>query len=158
MKTGRPRVNVEKQQAKHRLSGKQKAAASPKPVKLGGPVIRMPVEVKADGAARAKWAELKRLFAGKDFISSSDIGVMARYCLLCSEEITMKKKLDTLAEKGGELKEFLGVNRALDTKRALIRSLEDRLYLNPIAKMRGLPPEEKPKVTTPLERAGFGEV
>jgi hypothetical protein len=50
-----------------------------------------------------------------------------------------------LTKGTGELKDILSVNRAIDAKCALLRSLEDRLYLNPLAKMRGLPPEIAPK-------------
>jgi phage terminase small subunit len=159
VKTGRPKVHLERQLEKGRLSNKRKEERAPRPVKIGGPMIRMPPEVKADYVAKAKWLELKRLFAGKDFVSSSDVGVISRYCLLCSEEAVLREKLGGLGN--GELKDLLAVNKAIDAKRGLIRSLEDRLYLNPQAKMRGLPPEPKDKMTperAALETAGFGEM
>jgi phage terminase small subunit len=126
MPAGRPRVNVERQLEKGRLSDRRKLERAPRPVKLGGPMIKMPQEVKENDVAKAKWLELKRLFAGKDFISSSDIGIIARYCLLCSEEVSSRGQLLILTSKVSDIKDVLAVNRALDQKRALIRSLEDR--------------------------------
>lgn len=84
--------------------------------------------------------------------------MISRYCFLCSEEAALRKIHDGLIAEGGGLKEILAVNRAIDSKRSLIRSLEDRLYLNPLAKRRGLPPEPKAKAPSQLELAGFGGV
>lgn len=67
----------------------------------------------------------------------------------------MWAKVDFCMSVGG----ILAVNRAIDAKRSIIRSLEDRLYLNPLAKNRNVPkkPAEKPE-ETPLQKAGFGNV
>jgi len=158
MPAGRPRVNVKRQLEKKRLSRADQAARAPDPVRLNEGRICMPSVVKADPVARAKWKELKKLFEGKDYIGLSDVGVISRYCFLCSEEAALRKIHDDLIAGGGDLKGILAVNRAIDSKRSLIRSLEDRLYLNPLAKRRGLPPEPKAKASSPLELAGFGGV
>ena len=67
----------------------------------------------------------------------------------------MWRKIDFCISMGG----ILAVNKAIDAKRSIIRSLEDRLYLNPLAKNRNVPkkPAEKPE-ETPLQKAGFGNV
>ena len=67
----------------------------------------------------------------------------------------MWKKFEYCMSVGG----ILAVNKAIDAKRSVIRSLEDRLYLNPLAKNRNVPkkPAEKPE-ETPLQKAGFGNV
>ena len=158
MPAGRPRVNVERQLEKNRLSAARQEARAPVPVRLNDGRMAMPPSVKADPVAAKKWRELKKLFDGKDYIGLSDIGVISRFCLLCSEEADLRKIHNGLIAGGGDLKDILAVNRAIDTKRSLIRSLEDRLYLNPLAKMRGLPPPPKKEAASPLEQAGFGGV
>lgn len=67
----------------------------------------------------------------------------------------MWNKINYCMSVGG----ILAVNKAIDAKRSIIRSLEDRLYLNPLAKNRNVPkkPAEKPE-ETPLQKAGFGNV
>ena len=67
----------------------------------------------------------------------------------------MWRKFEYCMSVGG----ILAVNKAIDAKRSIIRSLEDRLYLNPLAKNRNVPkkPAEKPE-ETPLQKAGFGNV
>ena len=67
----------------------------------------------------------------------------------------MWRKIDFCISMGG----ILAVNKAIDAKRSIIRSLEDRLYLNPLAKNRNVPkkPAEKPE-ETPLQKAGFANV
>jgi len=57
---------------------------------------------------------------------------------------SLLKKLNYLTSLGG----ILTVNKSIDQKRSLIRSLEDRLFLNPLAKIRSIPkkPEEEPEV------------
>jgi hypothetical protein len=83
MPAGRPKVHLENQLAKGRLSKKRQAERVPKPVKLGSPIIHIPLDVEADPVALAKWAELRQIYKGKNIISSSDTGMLARYCLLC---------------------------------------------------------------------------
>jgi hypothetical protein len=54
---------------------------------------------------------------------------------------------------------ILALNKALDAKRSLIRSLEDRMFLNPAAKIKNVPKNPpKKKAADPLESAGFGNV
>ena len=57
---------------------------------------------------------------------------------------SLLKKLNYLTSLGG----ILTVNKSIDQKRSLIRSLEDRLFLNPLAKIRSIPkkPEKEPEV------------
>jgi hypothetical protein len=151
---GRRKVPLEKQ--KNRLSNarkeKRKAAA---PVALGaaslGPV---PPEVQLEPVALAKWLVLKKLYNGKAFVTSSDRTAISRYCLLCAEEELLRTQLHDQIAAGFDMKDVLAINRALDTKRSLIRSYEDRLYLNPLAKMRGLPPASPP-TKDELADAGF---
>ncbi|GBU21065.1 hypothetical protein R80B4_00954 [Fibrobacteres bacterium R8-0-B4] len=160
MPPGRPRTDVKRQLEKGRLSATRKADRAPVPVRLNDGRMKMPPSVKADPIARAKWKELIQLFDGKEYVGRSDVGVITRFCLLCSEEAALHQLLDDLIDggHGTDLDNILAVSRAVDTKRSLIRSLEDRLYLNPLAKMRGLPPAPKAETATPAELAGFGGV
>jgi phage terminase small subunit len=66
----------------------------------------------------------------------------------------MWRKIDFCISMGG----ILAVNKAIDAKRSIIRSLEDRLYLNPLAKNRNVPKKPAEPEETPLQKAGFGNV
>jgi phage terminase small subunit len=160
-------------------------------IRLGTPELKMPSAVRQNPVAKKKWKELKELYEGFDFVSSSDVGIISQLCLayaeldnllghlrtleliepfdpLEKEEVerewsgkmgqvairNMWRKIDFCISMGG----ILAVNKAIDAKRSIIRSLEDRLYLNPLAKNRNVPKKPAEPEETPLQKAGFGNV
>ena len=160
-------------------------------VRLGTSILKMPAIVRRDAVARKKWNELKNLYEGIEFVSSSDVGAIAQLCLAYSElenlhghlqtvqniepfdydeEKTIRKEFeDKRGERGAEklwqkvefissLPAIQSLNKSIDSKRAIIRSLEDRLFLNPLAKIRNVPKKEVEKKEDPLQSAGFGNV
>lgn len=122
-------------------------------IKLGGLSFSPPPRVRSDPTARAKWKNLMQIYAtphGRELVSSADIDSLASYCLawsaFCrvSDEYFASKNIDILPEFRKQLE--------------IVTKLSDKLFLNPLARVRNVlknPPKLEP---TQLETSGFGGV
>jgi len=156
-------------------------------IKLGGKELLCPAYVKNDTVAFSKWRELKNLFKDIDFISSSDVTLIGRYCKTFSEYQMLLKSYQCVSEihyDCEELDEFLDsrdeddnvlfaykvkkqlrdlfsigailtIETAINKKMDLLIKMEDRLFLNPLAKVRNVPKKEKVEVDA--DAAMFGD-
>ena len=136
-------------------------------IKLGTSKLTCPNYVKNNVNAYSKWKEMIKLYKDIDFVSSGDIGLLSRYCMTFSEYIKLcdtRNKIESLqinwADYEGMLpeefedgiKELLRYNidlqldSAINKKMDMLIKMEDRLFLNPLAKVKNIPkaPEEKP--------------
>ena len=147
--------------------------------------------MRHDKNAYKKWKEIAKLYKGIDFVSSADVGLMARYCMAFSEYINLTEHrkvcatirvdtengedtdmLEVLAAKYPvktavkmfekieytfSLSGVLAVDKALNAKMTTLVQMEDRLFLNPLAKIRNVPKKEV-KQDDPLGDKGFGNI
>ena len=58
-------------------------------IHLGEQKLVCPVYVKTNKEAYKKWKEIKKLYTGFKFVSSADIGVIARYCMAFAQYIDL---------------------------------------------------------------------
>lgn len=138
-------------------------------IKIGESKLKCPEFVKNDAVAFKKWKEVTKIYKDVDFVSSGDTGLLARYCMTFSEYENMlrvRKHLNTVEVKWDDYEQFLpldlrdGINRllkidpllqietAINKKMDMLIKMEDRLFLNPLAKVKNVPQkpkEEKPK-------------
>lgn len=148
-------------------------------IKIGDNKLKCPDFVKNDLIAYKKWKEILKVYKDIDFVSSGDIGLLARYCMSFSEYenlLTIRKnigsltfdpedELDTdevLSEVMTERRKqqlfkkinyilstdgLLTMETAINRKMDMLIKMEDRLFLNPLAKIKNVPkaPEENPK-------------
>ena len=140
-----PRKAIETQ--KGRKSKAQKAAASTAPVPMGKPINRVPAEVAADSVAADKWAAITAAYREVGYVPTlGDAEALTRLCLLYSEAAALRAlvaKMTAIAAKAGAVDgDLMDLHKLLDSKRRLIVPLEDRLFLNPVARMRGLPTQK----------------
>ena len=145
-----PRKCLENQ--KGRKSAKRKATASTAPVPMGKPISKIPADVAADKVAAEKWAGITAAYKESGYIPTlGDVEALTRLCLLYSEAAALRAlvaKITAAARNSGVVDDaFMDLHRLLDGKRRLIVPLEDRLFLNPVARMRGLPTQKKEKIT-----------
>ena len=148
-----------------------------------------PRAVKKNARAFEKWKEVTKLYkeAGLVFVSSSDIGALARYCILYAEYEGLADRRLELEQEAPELpampRELLmtaddydraranrvfslldyvtamqgivTLDRSINSKAEALLKLEDRLFLNPAAKVRTLPIKRKEKKKDEIEELGF---
>ncbi len=133
-------------------------------VRLGTKKMKCPDFVKNDVQAYAKWKELTALYKDIDFVSSGDVGLLGRYCMTYSEYLkllTQKQRIETfeidyenlLSRFEPEMLEGLDaffrfgpvmqLENAINKKMDMLIKMEDRLFLNPVAKIKNIPKKEK---------------
>ncbi len=112
--------------------------------------------VKEDPVAHKEFLRLKRLYKNIQYVDGLDEQIINRYCLMVSQESALT---DAIADLKDSLKDCESVEERmlvydnmakLSTKlekvRDMLLKLEDRLFLNPTARIKAIPkkpPEEK---------------
>jgi phage terminase small subunit len=162
----------------NRLTKAQMEQRKESEIKLGDNHFKCPDYVKSDANAYKKWREIIKLYKDVDFVSSSDIGLLARYCLTWSEYLRLinnRKHIEALEadwdkyenvfpeefafqiEKLLKLNPLLQLETAINKKMDLLIKMEDRSFLNPLAKVKNVPKKEITK-EDPLAAKGFGNI
>lgn len=135
-------------------------------IRFGDQQFKMPVIVKKNKHAKRKWIEIIDLYTTYkiDFVSTSDVTILERYCLTYSEYMELQEVRAEVVSKGWDkvktyhaLKE-LGLENNINKKMDILTKLEDRLILNPLSKIKTVPTKSKIEEQTELEKAGFGNV
>jgi phage terminase small subunit len=165
-------------------------------IKLGSAIsvdsLVCPQWLKSDQIAYEKWNEVLQIYSGWEFVSSSDVNLIARYCKTHSEYIDLLKHRDKISDiepfsddENDEIIIFMGeemgarrakavlnkleyiftlsgvlaIDKAINAKMDALRAMEDRLFLNPLAKVKVKAPKIKEEdKKDPLEEKGFGNV
>ncbi|MBP2653342.1 MAG: terminase [Firmicutes bacterium] len=155
-------------------------------IKLGDQKLKCPQFVKTDVNAYAKWKEIVKIYKDIDFVSSGDTGLLGRYCMTFSEYqklLEQRKRIDNIDMMGPDEREelehyidedlaedlinkvnyiisvdgVLKIDTAINKKMDQLVKMEDRLFLNPLAKVKNVPKKEPEKID-PLANKGFGNV
>lgn len=118
--------------------------------------------VKSDVIAHKEFLRLKKLYKQIEFVDGLDQQMINRYCLLISQEDGYRLQFDRLNERLVNVDTFEQeaviyetMNKAatkLNQIRDMILKLEDRLFLNPTARMKAIPkqPLEDEKGKSPM--------
>ena len=169
----------------NRLTKAEIARRQRSEIKLGEHKLKCPGFVKNDVNAFAKWKEIIKVYKDIDFVSSGDIGLLGRYCMTFSEYqklLENRKRIDNLDmqfDNDGVLVGSLGedvatklldkinyilsvdgvlkIDTAINKKMDMLIKMEDRLFLNPLAKVKNVPKKE-PEKEDPLASKGFGNI
>lgn len=91
--------------------------------------------VKSDPIAHQEFLRLKELYKDIDYVDGLDEQVINRYCLLISQE----QKLYNIINSVEDPIEQIGFYKELNKMQSSILKLEDRLFLNPTARVRAIP-------------------
>jgi len=147
-------------------------------IKLGDNKLKCPEFVKSDVNAFAKWKEITKIYKEIDFVSSGDIGLLARYCMTFSEYLQLLENRKRVGQFHADWDEYedvlpedfidamnkymrlnvdLQIDSAINKKMDMLIKMEDRLFLTPLSKVKNVPKKETEKVD-PLAAKGFGNV
>jgi len=141
--------------------------------------VKAPEYVRLDVIAYTKWQSVMKNYKdaanqGIEVITTSDVEVLAKYCTTYSEYLSLidrRRRIDNIDFVGldpklmnslkGEkrnsmnellrLKEILSLESAINKKHEILIKLEDRLFLNPLAKVKNVPKKEKEKPKNEME-------
>ena len=163
------RKHLTKSEIEHREKSK---------IKVGDNKLKCPDFVKNDVNAYAKFKEILKIYKDNDIVSSSDVGLIGRYCVTFSEYLDLldkRKKVGTFntdfdkyeqslpAEFIEVLNNYMRMNvdlqldNAINKKMDMLIKMEERLFLTPLAKIKNIPKKE-PEKADPLSHRGFGNV
>jgi phage terminase small subunit len=153
----------------NRLTKAEIEARKKSEIHLGDQNFKMPATVRKNKHAAKKWKGLIKLYKDYEieFVSTSDTSIIERYCLTyaaymqlieTAQEIDSREDL-TLEEKMLKRK-YLNIDYDIRKTAAMLTPLEDRLFLNPLAKIKNVTKRipEKDQKKDPLSKLGFGHV
>ncbi len=174
---------------KQHLGKDEKDARADAEITMGTLNFFVPANVKKIPGAMRKWREVTKIYkaARLTVVSSTDSGVIGRYCMLYAEydELIEQRRLisdldfpaddmdEILAETDAEYRRararrlwnimeyftkldgLLRLDKAINTKLKAILDVEDRIFMNPAAKVRTLPIRRKPKAKDEMGDMGF---
>jgi len=120
--------------------------------------IKPPIFVKNDAVAYKYWKQHMKEFEeaakeGIEILSTADVGALAMYCKTYSEYESLIKKRD-IAEADSEsleISEILKLETAINKKMDMLLKMQDRLFLNPLARVKNVPKKEPVKLYNPME-------
>lgn len=113
---------------------------------------------KADPIAHKEFLRLRKLYKHIQYVDGLDQQIINRYCQMISQEQGLLKQIDDMNELVEQVEEptekiemYRFINNTvtkLNQTRDMLLKLEDRLFLNPTARVKAIPkkpPEEKEK-------------
>ena len=126
-------------------SGKRKLTAS--------------AEVLGNPVSAAMHGKLKKLYRGMDVMDALDDNIVNRYCMMCAEMslhegtiMSLENDLtqcETILDKLELLKIMDKTTRNIHALRTQMLQIEDRIFLNPVARIKNVPKKENPKGDNP---------
>ena len=124
-------------------------------------------KVKSNPVALEMFYKLQKLYKNIDYVDGLDENIINRYCLLTSEvdaeEMLLQKMESDIdkCEKPGEMvtmyKSISGMEGNLNRSRDMLLKMEDRMFLNPTARVKNVPKKQEEPVKTENDRK-FGNV
>lgn len=156
---------------------------------LSKKTIKAPKFLSGDKVATSKWKEVLNNYRGTDFVSTADLGLLARYCKTFSEYQNLVEYRDKISEidfdgddekvadetlSKNEVHEkkvsyilgimemmisvqgIMSIDNAINKKMTVLLQMEDRLFLNPLAKIKNIPRQVKGDGENEDEKEMFG--
>jgi len=146
-------------------------------IKVGTDKLKCPDFVKDNVESYKKWKEIIKIYKEIDYVSSGDTGLLARYCMTFSEYLKLlnqKKRIEDFEINYKKLAEHFNIellegldsffrfepvmqlDTAINKKNDLLSKMEDRLFLNPLAKVKNVPKQAKEEDKPPSKFSRFG--
>ncbi|WEG14144.1 P27 family phage terminase small subunit [Pullulanibacillus sp. KACC 23026] len=91
--------------------------------------------VKNDPIAHKEFLRLKKLYKSIEYVDGLDERIINRYCMLVSQEAALQEMIDTAKHNVEKVELYKEINKTRD---AMLK-LEDRLFLNPTARVKSIP-------------------
>ena len=123
-------------------------------LRSGATKFKLSPQVKNDPVAHSMFKKLKKLYKGIEYVEGLDENIINRYCLVHSEYLSlsdMRKSLTDLynaADTASRLSiadNIIEIDKQIEKKMNMLIKLEDRLFLNPTARIKNVPKKEQPK-------------
>lgn len=151
------RVHRSEQYKKKRRKHEQK-------MKIGGNQFVITEKILSHPVAISTWNRLVDTFKDFEYVNDADIDIIEQYCLTIAsydDLLNVKKdiegmglnRVDTYTELQ-KIKYYYEINKIRD----MIIKLSDKLFINPVARMKNIPKFAEENKDTFLEDMGFGDL
>jgi phage terminase small subunit len=136
-------------------------------IRFGGYDFKPTRRLRDNKTALKKWREIIKLYTDGqiDFVTTSDAGLLERYCLTFAEYYNLLGVRKEIEARGWDIVKTyhavdeLGLDSSINKKLDLLIKMEDRMFLTPLSKVRNVTSAGRDKpAADPLEAAGFGNV
>lgn len=121
-------------------------------IKLGNQSFVCPDNVVNDKIALDKWNELMVIYSDIEFVGTADAGILERYCMLTSDLYRLRKiqSLEWTKYERGEItfEAYNKVEQAINKKNELLVKIEDRIFLNPVCRIKNVAKKEESEELT----------
>ncbi len=124
-------------------------------------------KVKKNPVAMKMFKKLKKLYSAIEYVDGLDENIINRYCLMCAEVDSMEQLLERMnsdidkCESSAQMvtmyKSISGLEGTLNRSRDMLLKMEDRLFLNPTARVKNVPKKQEKPQETDFDRK-FGNV
>lgn len=91
--------------------------------------------VKSDPVAHKEFLRLKKLYKKIEYVDGLDEQIINRYCMLVSQENALHEMIAKSKHDVEKIELFKEINKT----RGMLLKLEDRLFLNPTARVKAIP-------------------
>lgn len=136
-----------------------------KRMQIGDKYFKPPEKILNNNVAYSKWNELVEIYTEFNFVTSSDIGTIEKYCLTYAEYYYLLECKKELQNKIPDIIELyqtidkLKIDHNINKKLDILIKYEDRLLLNPSSRIKNVPVRiEEIKQEDPLDILGLDNV
>jgi len=134
---------------KEEIAARQKQESK---LRSGTKTYKPSPQVKADLVAHAMFKKLQKLYKNIDYVEGLDENIINRYCLLHSEYVRLRDMRKEWADRYAFAEssddkliiagQMLELDKRIEKKMDLLLKLEDRLFLNPTARIKNVPKKD----------------
>lgn len=159
----KPLSLIKKHLTKDEINARQEME---KKVKSGVKNFKANEQVMQNPVALAMFKKLKKLYKNIDYIEGLDENIINRYCLLTAEAQALEQLVNNMNDDVNNCEDFedrialykaiSGTLSSLNKIRDMLLKIEDRLLLNPTARIKNVPKKEKQQKEDPNESL-FGD-
>jgi len=148
----------------HHISKAESDRRKKSEIKIDDKKLRIPDYVKNDVAAYSKWKELVSIYKNIDLVNAFDSGGVARYCKHYAEYLKLLEQKEFVenfevnwdnycmqvtafvedgVNKFLRMDPIMKLDSLINKKSDILTKLEDRLFLNPVSRLRNVAKKEK---------------
>lgn len=135
-----------------------------KELRIGDQTFIITENVLNDQRAIRKWNELVKIYKGWKYVTDIDLNTIEKYCLLYSEYYQLLEIRKQLEKQYPDIIQLYTVlqeikyDTTINKKYEILMKFEDRMFLNPLSRIRAVPMKKEEPKETYLESLGFGNV
>lgn len=155
----KPSSLIKFEKKSHRTKAELEAREKSEKALYSGYAFRETARVKSNKLAHETFTRLKKMYEKIDFVEGLDEAIINRYCLITADVASLEKLIERMEQDIDSCEDYTeriklyktisGTLLTLKSNREMLLKLEDRLFLNPVARIKSIP--KQPKEETDID-------